>query len=215
MTIKKRNAVEWLVKEGLMPYGATIEAMENVVNAMIAERHGETLWLLEHPALYTMGTSANSDDIGTTNLPIYVSGRGGQVTYHGPGQRIIYTMMDLRQRRQDLRYFISQLEQWIIATLEVFHINGRAYHDRIGVWVTDSDGQEKKIAAIGLRIRRWVTYHGIALNINPNLQHYDDIVPCGIKDYGVTSMAALGVHKSLTEVDDVLKKVFYERFETV
>lgn len=206
--------VEWLVKDGLMPYGATIEAMENVVNAIVAEKHNETVWLLEHPALYTMGTSASSDDIHTSDFPIHVTGRGGQVTYHGPGQRIVYVMMDLRKRRQDLRQFVHQLELWIVDTLAELGIVGKTHPERIGVWVNDAQGVEKKIAAIGLRIRRWVTYHGLALNVDPNLEHYNGIVPCGISDYGVTSLAALGVHRNLRKIDEILKKTFHERFET-
>lgn len=211
---KTPSTPEWKVSQELVDYPTALAAMESRVEGIIAQKAGEMVWLLEHPPLYTAGTSARSADLlDKARFPVYATGRGGQFTYHGPGQRVAYVMFDLKRRnRMDVRAYVRSLEQWIIATLRHFGLKGQVKEGRIGVWVEDPNGQEAKIAALGIRIRKWVTYHGIALNVQPDLTHYDGIVPCGIRDYGVTSLAALGIKTNMSDVDAVLKRTFGEIF---
>jgi lipoyl(octanoyl) transferase len=205
--------VAWRVSEAPVPYEHALGAMEARVAAIAAGREPELLWLLEHPPLYTAGTSARPEDLVEPRFPVHAVGRGGQFTYHGPGQRVVYLMLDLRRRGSDVRRFVATLEEWIIATLASFNVKGERREDRIGVWVRrpdKGDGHEDKIAAIGIRIRHWVTLHGIAVNIAPDLSHFSGIVPCGISDprYGVTSLADLGIAASMRDVDVVLRRKF-------
>ena len=174
----------------------------------------ELVWLLEHPPLYTAGTSARAGDLLEPELlPVYRTGRGGQYTYHGPGQRVGYVMLDLRRRGGDVRAYVCALEEWLIRTLALFNVRGERRAGRVGIWIDEGSGRESKIAAIGVRVRHWVSYHGIALNIDPDLSHYRGIVPCGVTQHGVTSLARLGIPVSTPEVDAVLKRTFGEVFE--
>ena len=186
--------------------------MEQIVTDIFARKAPELVWFLEHPPLYTAGTSANEVDLLEARFPVHKTGRGGEYTYHGPGQRIGYVMLDLRARGQDVRGHVKKLEEWIILALSEFGIAGERKEGRIGVWVTHQDGLEEKIAALGVRVRKWVTFHGISLNVNPDLSHYSGIVPCGIAEHGVTSLHALGIKTSMEKVDEVLKKTFKEVF---
>jgi lipoyl(octanoyl) transferase len=173
----------------------------------------ELVWLLEHPPIYTAGTSAQDADlVEPDRLPVYQTGRGGRHTYHGPGQRVAYVLLDLRERGTDLRAYVHRLEEWVITALADFSVKGERRQGRVGVWVADSAGGENKIAAIGVRVRHWVTFHGIALNVSPNLMYYSGIIPCGVREHGVTSLANLGVDASMDEVDSVLKRRFAEVF---
>ena len=183
--------------------------MEERIAAILARRAPEQVWLLEHPPLYTAGTSAQADDLlDPLGLPVYKTGRGGQYTYHGPGQRVAYVMLDLAaRRRMDLRCFVRDLEQWLIGTLAEFGVTGECRSGRVGIWV-ETDGGEAKIAAIGVRVRRWVTFHGASLNVAPDLAHYRGIVACGIREHGVTSLAALGVEATMADVDQALHRNF-------
>lgn len=208
---------EWFISEGLTAYPDAMRDMEGHVAAMIEGGADERIWLLEHPPLYTAGTSAKAEDLLAANqFPTYDAGRGGQYTYHGPGQRIGYVMLNLKQRAApedpDLRAYVKQLEQWIINTLGVFGIKGELREGRVGVWVVEPSGKESKIAALGIRVRKWVSYHGIAINVSPDLSHYSGIVPCGIREHGVTSLQALGVAASMHDVDTALKAQFVRVF---
>ncbi len=209
--------VEWRVSQGLTDYAEAVAFMEARVLAISEGRAGELVWLVEHPPLYTAGTSADEDDLKEAKFPVYRSGRGGQYTYHGPGQRVVYVMLDLTKRDQDIRRFVMALEAWIIATLDTFTIRGERREDRVGVWVKRPDkgaGVEDKIAAIGIRVRRWVTFHGISLNVEPDLTHFSGIVPCGIAEqrYGVTSLVDLGLPGTMDDADAALKAAFVSVF---
>lgn len=205
--------VEWTVSQGLTDYAEAIRQMDARVAAILAGEKPEQVWLLEHPPLYTSGTSAKGEDLlPGAPFPVYDAGRGGQFTYHGPGQRVGYVMLDLKQRKPDVRGFVQDLERWIIATLKHFGVKGELRQGRIGVWVEDKAGKEAKIAALGIRLRKWVSFHGISLNVSPDLSHYRGIVPCGISEYGVTSLAALGVDAGMAEVDAALKEEFVRVF---
>jgi len=212
--------VEWVVADGLTGYDEAVAEMERRA-ALIADGQApERVWLVEHPPLYTAGTSANDADlIAPERFPVHRSGRGGQFTYHGPGQRVAYVMLDLKRREPDLRRFVAALEAWLIATLDGFNIRGERREDRVGVWVRrpeKSPGAEDKIAAIGIRVRRWVSFHGIALNVEPELTHFDGIVPCGVTGHGVTSLVDLGLPLTMADVDSVLRAQFEQIFgETV
>ena len=198
--------MEWRVSSDLVPYEEAITLMEERVNGIIEGSAEEMVWLLEHPPLYTAGSSAKKIDLlDATHLPVYETGRGGQYTYHGPGQRVAYVMIDLTKRKRDVRAFVTALEQWIIDTLKVFGITSERRSGRVGIWV-NHQGQDQKIAALGIRLRRWVSFHGIAINVNPNLSHFQGIVPCGLSQFGVTSCETLGVNVSLPELDDVLRQ---------
>ncbi|MDI4666142.1 lipoyl(octanoyl) transferase LipB [Xanthobacter autotrophicus] len=204
--------VEWAVSDGLIPYPAAHAAMEARVAAIADGTARECVWLLEHPPLYTAGTSARPEDLVEARFPVYETGRGGQFTYHGPGQRVAYVMLDLKRRSPDVRRYVSALEAWIIGALSAFNVTGERREDRVGVWVRRRGGGEDKVAAIGIRVRRWVTFHGISLNVEPDLSHFGGIVPCGVREHGVTSLADLGLPVSMGEVDSVLRIAFEEVF---
>jgi lipoyl(octanoyl) transferase len=211
------NAVEWRIADGPVPYPDAVAAMEARAVAIAAGEAGELVWLLEHPPLYTSGTSGKAGDVLQTRFPLFATGRGGQVTYHGPGQRVAYVMLDLKRRRPDVRAYVASLEAWIIRTLAAFNIRGERREDRVGVWVKRPDKGadfEDKIAAIGVRLKRWISFHGIALNVEPDLSHFSAIVPCGVVDprYGVTSLVDLGHLVTMAEVDIALRQAFEEIF---
>ena len=211
------GAVEWLISDRPVPYPEAIAAMETRVARIAADEAPDRVWLLEHPALYTSGTSGSAADLLDPRFPVFATGRGGQLTYHGPGQRVAYVMLDLKRRRPDVRAYVAALEQWIIRALAAFNVRGERREDRVGVWVRRPDKGpdfEDKIAAIGVRVRRWVSFHGIAINIEPDLAHFAAIVPCGVSDprYGVTSLADLGHLVSMAEVDIALRQAFEEVF---
>lgn len=208
--------VEWRISSTPVPYEDALTEMTQRVDSIIAGRAKECIWLLEHPPLYTAGTSAQQSDLLDRNrFPVHRTGRGGQYTYHGPGQRIAYVMLDLKRRKRDVRAFVCALEDWIIGTLSDFGVAGERRNERIGVWVRRpelSETREDKIAAIGVRVRRWVTFHGLSLNVNPDLEHFSGIVPCGVTDHGVTSLEGLGVTISMADVDDALRHEFEKVF---
>ena len=200
---------DWKANDTPVDYEAAVAAMEARVAAIRSGDAPELVWLLEHPPLYTAGTSAKDRDlIDPGPFPVYASGRGGQYTYHGPGQRIAYVMLDLRKRRRDVRGFVRDLEQWVIDTLALFNVTGERRAGRIGIWIDRGAGSEAKIAAIGVRVRHWITFHGISLNVEPDLSHYAGIVPCGISDHGVTSLVDLGITASTADVDLALKQAY-------
>jgi len=208
-----RSAVEWRTESGLVDYPAAVALMERRVADIRAGRAPEMVWLLEHPALYTAGTSAEDGDLlEPARLPVYRSGRGGQFTYHGPGQRVAYVMLDLKRRGPDVRAFVHDLESWIIEALAQFNVIGERRPGRVGIWVARPGGREDKIAAIGVRLRRWVSYHGIAVNVEPDLSQFDGIVPCGIREHGATSLVDLGLPVTLADLDVALRRAFDEIF---
>jgi lipoyl(octanoyl) transferase len=211
------EAVDWTVGAGSIPYPYAVERMEARVDAIHKGIAPEEVWLLEHPPLYTAGTSAKESDLIAARFPVFKTGRGGQYTYHGPGQRVAYVMLDLNRRKPDVRRFVRDLEEWLIATLAQFNVKGERRKGRVGIWVAHADGSEDKIAAIGVRLRRWVTFHGVSLNVDPELEHFSGIVPCGVRDesLGVTSLAALGLPVTMEEVDVALKHSFEEIFGPV
>src|ERR1700733_15381873 len=211
------SAAEWRVSRAPVPYPEAIAAMEARVAAIAARQAPELVWLLEHPPLYTSGTSGKPGDLLDARFPMFTTGRGGQLTYHGPGQRVAYVMLDLKQRRPDVRAYVAGLGKWIIRTPSAFEVRGERREDRVGVWVKRPDkgeGFEDKIAAIGVRLRRWVSFHGIAINVDPDLAHFSAIVPCGVTDprYGVTSLADLGLTATSADVDIALRQAFEEVF---
>ena len=211
--VTRPGGIEWRVSETPVDYPAAVEEMESRVAAIRAGAAAEFVWLLEHPPLYTAGTSARDEELlDPRRLPVHRTGRGGRYTYHGPGQRIAYVMLDLRRRGQDVRCYVHQLEEWIIRTLACFAVRGERRDGRVGIWVVRPSGNEEKIAAIGVRVRQWVTYHGVALNVDPELEHYRGIVPCGIAEHGVTSLAELGIAATMEEVDTALRPTFAEVF---
>lgn len=216
--------VEWRIEPGLTPYPQALEFMESRAAAIREGKAPELVWLVEHPPLYTAGTSARSEDlIEADRFPVFAAGRGGEYTYHGPGQRVAYVMLDLKRRREDVRAFVAALEEWIIRTLDRFNVKGERREDRVGVWVIRPDRPrlpdgamaEDKIAAIGIRLRRWVSFHGIAINVEPELSHFSGIVPCGITGYGVTSLVDLGLPVTMADVDIAMKGAFAEVFGPV
>jgi lipoyl(octanoyl) transferase len=201
--------VEWRVEPGLTDYPAAVAAMEARVAAIREGRAPELVWLVEHPPLYTAGTSARDGDLlQPDRFPVYRSGRGGEFTYHGPGQRVVYVMLDLKRRGPDVRRFVSDLEEWIVRALAAFSVAGERRDGRVGIWVARNRDREDKIAAIGVRVRRWVTYHGIAINVEPDLDHFSGIVPCGISGHGVTSLVDLGLPVGLPDLDAALRAAF-------
>jgi lipoyl(octanoyl) transferase len=207
------SEIEWRVSAGLASYPDTLAAMEERVAAIRAGSAAELVWLLEHPPLYTGGTGSRDEDLlDPSLLPVYRSGRGGKFTYHGPGQRVAYVMLDLASRKSDPRAFVRDLEEWIIRALGDFHIRGARRAGRVGIWIAHADGSEAKIAAIGVRIRRSVSFHGISINLNPDLSHYRGIVPCGIRGYGVTSLAVEGGDADMTTLDAALRRNFADVF---
>ncbi|MCC5977610.1 MAG: lipoyl(octanoyl) transferase LipB [Salinarimonas sp.] len=204
--------VDWVVSDGLVDYPDAVTAMETRAARIAAGEARECVWLLEHPPLYTAGTSARETDlVERERFPVFASGRGGQYTYHGPGQRVAYVMLDLNRRVPDLRRYVGALEAWLIATLAQFNIRGERREDRVGVWVRRPDKGptvEDKIAAIGIRVRRWVSFHGVSLNVEPDLGHFTGIVPCGITEHGVTSLVDLGYPVTMPEVDAIMRAEF-------
>jgi lipoyl(octanoyl) transferase len=211
------GAVEWLTSDAPVPYPAAVAAMEARVAAVAANELPEMVWLLEHPPLYTSGTSGKPGDLLDPRFPMFATGRGGQLTYHGPGQRVAYVMLNLKRRRPDVRAYVAGLEEWIIRTLAAFNVRGERREDRVGVWVSRPDKGaefEDKIAAIGVRLRHWVSFHGISINVNPDLEHFDAIVPCGVANprYGVTSLSDLGHLVSMADMDIALRQAFTDVF---
>jgi len=207
------NDVEWRISDRLVPYAEAEAAMVERVAAIHAGKAAELVWLLEHPPLYTAGTSAREADLIEPQLfPVHRTGRGGQFTYHGPGQRVGYVMLDLKKRGGDVRAFVRDLEEWLIRTLAHFNVKGERREGRVGIWIDEGGGRESKIAAIGVRIRHWVTFHGVSLNFDHDLSHYRGIVPCGVSQHGVTSLAAQGIIASMPEIDAALKAAFAEAF---
>lgn len=209
--------VEWITATDLVPYEEALSFMEDRVAKIASGEAAEAIWLLEHPPLYTAGTSAQSDDLTDPDrFPVYQAGRGGQYTYHGPGQRVIYVMLDLNKRGRDVRKFVCNLEKWVIDTLAEFNITAERRTGRVGVWVTrpekpanfDGSAREDKIAAIGVKLRRWVSFHGISINVEPDLSHFDGIVPCGIREHGVTSLVDLGLPVTMMDLDLALMRQF-------
>ena len=211
------SAVEWRVSDSPVDYAEAVAVMEARAADIASSQASELVWLLEHPPLYTSGTSGRNEDLLDPRFPLFTTGRGGQLTYHGPGQRVAYVMLDLKRRRPDVRAYVAGLEEWIIRTLGHFNVRGERREDRVGVWVRRPDkgeGHEDKIAAIGVRLRRWVSFHGIAINVEPDLAHFSAIVPCGVADvrYGVTSLVDLGHPVGLADVDIALKQAFEDVF---
>ena len=211
--------VEWRVSGGLLAYPDAVAFMQARAAAIAGGHASELVWLTEHPPLYTVGTSGHTRDVVDARFPVFETGRGGQLTYHGPGQRVAYVMLDLKRREPDVRRYVATLEEWVIRTLAAFGITGERREDRIGVWVRrpdKGDGFEDKIAAIGIRVSRWVTLHGMALNVAPDLSHFSGIVPCGVREqrYGVTSLADLGIAASMADVDAALRREFETLFGT-
>ncbi|MGE5158611.1 MAG: lipoyl(octanoyl) transferase LipB [Gemmatimonas sp.] len=211
------NEVEWRISDSPVPYPEAVARMEARAAAIAAREAPELVWLLEHPPLYTSGTSGKAGDLLDPRFPLFATGRGGQITYHGPGQRVAYVMLDLKRRRPDVRAYVASLEEWIIRTLAAFNVRGERREDRVGVWVKRPDkgpGFEDKIAAIGVRLKRWVSFHGIALNVEPDLSHFSAIVPCGVVDprYGVTSLVDLGHLVTMADVDLALQRAFEDVF---
>ncbi|WP_281356679.1 lipoyl(octanoyl) transferase LipB [Parasulfitobacter algicola] len=214
--------VEWITSDGLTEYQRAVDWMETRANAIAAGQADEAVWLLEHPALYTAGTSADPKDLTQPDrFPVHQTRRGGQYTYHGPGQRVVYVLLDVGKRGQDVRRFVRQLEAWVIATLAEFKVTGELRDGRVGVWVQRNDKplglmgqpQEDKIAALGIRLRKWVSFHGLSINVDPDLSHFDGIVPCGIQDHGVTSLVDLGLPVTMPDVDLALRHSFDQIFE--
>lgn len=213
--------MEWKITDGLTDYDDAVAFMEARVAAIAAGEADECVWLLEHPPLYTAGTSARIEDLTDPDrFPVYEAKRGGEYTYHGPGQRVAYVMLDLNKRGKDVRRFVKQLEEWVIAALAEFNVTGEIRDGRVGVWVRRNDKPltasglpaEDKVAAIGLRLRKWVSFHGISINVEPDLEHFSGIVPCGITEHGVTSLVDLGLPVTLVDVDAALRKTFSEVF---
>jgi len=213
--------VRWRISDGLVPYEQAVAEMEREVADIADGKADELVWLLEHPPLYTAGTSADSADlIEPDRFPVFATGRGGEYTYHGPGQRVAYVMLDLKRRRQDVRAYVAALEQLVIQTLDMMNVRGERREDRVGVWVRrpekpllpDGTMAEDKVAALGIRLRRWVSFHGLSLNVDPDLSHFSGIVPCGISAYGVTSLVDLGLPVMMADVDIRLREAFEEIF---
>ena len=205
---------EWVVAEQPVPYPEAVAAMEARVDAIAHHTDRERIWLLEHPPIYTAGTSARTEDLLEPRFPVFKTGRGGQYTYHGPGQRVAYVMLDLKRRRPDVRAYVHDLEEWLIRALAYFNVRGERRTGRVGIWVARGS-REDKIAAIGVRVRRWVSYHGVSLNVDPDLTHFGGIVPCGISEHGVTSLHDLGLPISMPDADVALRKAFEEVFGSV
>ena len=213
--------VDWLTSDGLTPYDVALREMEARAEAIRAGAASEAIWLVEHPPLYTAGTSANPTDLTDPDrFPVFEARRGGQYTYHGPGQRVAYVMLDVAARGRDVRKFVASLEDWVIATLAEFNVTGERREGRVGVWVVrpdmppnpDGSPREDKIAAIGIRLRKWVSFHGLSINVEPDLEHFEGIVPCGIREHGVTSLVDLGLPVTMADVDVALKRTFPKIF---
>ncbi|MGI3163145.1 lipoyl(octanoyl) transferase LipB [Pseudooceanicola sp. 200-1SW] len=219
--MRQDSPVEWIISPDLVPYETALAEMEARVAAIAEGRAAEAIWLLEHPPLYTAGTSARREDlVDPDRFPVFEARRGGQYTYHGPGQRVVYIMLDLNKRGRDVRAFVKALEGWVIATLAEFGIRGEIREGRVGVWVprpekapqADGTPREDKIAAIGIRLRRWISFHGISINVEPDLEHFSGIVPCGIASHGVTSLVDLGLPVTMEDLDSALMATFDQAF---
>jgi lipoyl(octanoyl) transferase len=211
--MNKMPEFEWRVSKSPVPYPEAVDEMEKRVAAIESGAAPELIWLLEHPPLYTTGTSARDDELlDPKGLPVFKTGRGGRVTYHGPGQRIVYVLSDLRKQGRDVRAHVCRLEEWVIRVLKDYDVVGERREGRIGIWV-DNAGKEEKIAAIGVRVRHWITYHGLAFNVDPDLDAYKGIVPCGLPEFGVTSLKAMGVNVSMEEVDEAFRRNFEPLFQ--
>ena len=213
--------IKWEITEEKVDYETALAKMDNHVEKMIQGEAGEKIWLLEHPPLYTAGTSADRKDlVEPDRFPVFKTKRGGQYTYHGPGQRVVYVMLDLNKRGKDVKKFVKNLETWIALTLSEFNIIGQSRDGRVGIWVERPDKplknngtlEEEKVAAIGVRLRKWVTFHGLSINVDPDLTHFKGIIPCGIEAYGVTSLVDLGLKVTMTDLDTALKKTFPKVF---
>ena len=213
--------VEWITSPGLVPYEDALAFMEARVDAIHQGHAGECIWLLEHPPLYTSGTSSKPQDLTDPDrFPVYEARRGGQYTYHGPGQRVVYVMLNLERREKDVRKFVERLETWVIAALAEFNVSGHIRKGRVGVWVErpekgpapDGTPREDKIAAIGIRLRKWISFHGISINLEPDLTHFEGIVPCGIRGHGVTSLVDLGLPVGMDDLDAALRSNFERAF---
>jgi len=214
MTVTRQPPVELRISEGFVPYPEAEAAMEARAEAIREGGAPELLWFLEHPPLYTAGTSAKSHDLLTPDrFPVFKTGRGGQYTYHGPGQRVVYVLMDLKKRGEDVRRFVCDLENWMIRTVGEFGVKGERREGRVGIWVDRGNGREDKIGALGVRVRKWVSFHGLSLNVAPDLSHFTGIVPCGIAAHGVTSLADLGKDVSMAQVDQALRAGFEDIFK--
>ncbi|MDA9179785.1 lipoyl(octanoyl) transferase LipB [Emcibacteraceae bacterium] len=211
--MKADAQIEWKIGKGFVDYNEALNFMEERVAKINEGQANELVWLVEHPPLYTSGTSSKESDLLTPKrFPVYYAGRGGQYTYHGPGQRVVYVMLDLNKRSRDVRKYVADLERWIIESLAEFNVIGETREGRVGVWVERDGGSEDKIAAIGVRVRKWVTFHGICINVEPDLSHYSGIVPCGISEHGVTSLVDLGLPVNMNDLDVTLKKTWDKIF---
>ncbi|WP_438992496.1 lipoyl(octanoyl) transferase LipB [Pseudemcibacter sp.] len=211
--MKADAQIEWKIGKGVVDYNEALNFMEERVAKINEGQANELVWLVEHPPLYTSGTSSKESDLLTPKrFPVYYAGRGGQYTYHGPGQRVVYVMLDLNKRSRDVRKYVADLERWIIESLAEFNVIGETREGRVGVWVERDGGREDKIAAIGVRVRKWVTFHGICINVEPDLSHYSGIVPCGISEHGVTSLVDLGLPVNMNDLDVTLKKTWDKIF---
>ncbi len=207
------ETIEWRIADQFVAYDDAVAQMERRVADIRSGAAPELIWLVEHPPLYTAGSSARREDLlDPDRFPVHAAGRGGEYTYHGPGQRVAYVMLDLNRRGRDVRRFVRHLEQWLIETLAAFNVTGERRDGRVGIWV-DHQGRESKIAAIGVRLRHWISFHGVSLNVAPDLSHYAGIVPCGISDHGVTSLTDLGIPATMDQVDGALKEAFYRVFD--
>jgi lipoyl(octanoyl) transferase len=212
-----RRATEWRIAPGLTPYPEAVAFMEERAAAIAAGQRPDLVWLVEHPPIYTAGTSAKDADLLDARFPVFKTGRGGQFTYHGPGQRVGYVMLDLKPRGSDVRAFVHDLEEWLIRTLAAFNVKGERREGRVGIWVvrgptSSKTAREDKIAAIGVRVRRWVTFHGVSLNVDPDLTHFSGIVPCGVSEHGVTSLHDLGLPVTMADVDVAMRDAFGDVF---
>jgi len=211
--VKPQESISWRMSNAPVAYGDAVALMERRVALIAGGEAGPLVWLLEHPALYTSGTSAKADDLlAPARFPVFATGRGGQFTYHGPGQRVAYVMMDIRQRGNDVRRFVFDLEEWLIRTLAHFNVRGERRAGRVGIWVGRKGGREDKIAALGIRVRRGISFHGVSFNVEPDLEHFSGIVPCGISGHGVTSLADLGITATMHDVDLALRAAFESVF---
>lgn len=217
MIVNLQKTIAWQISADPVPYPRAIQFMEHRVEEIHAGRSAQLVWLLEHAALYTAGTSAKPEDLlSPSRFPVYPTGRGGQFTYHGPGQRVGYVMMDLRRRSNDVRRFVHDLEEWLIRSLQHFNVRGERREGRVGIWVARKGGREDKIAALGIRVRKGISFHGVSLNVDPDLEHFSGIVPCGISQHGVTSLADLGITATMHDVDLAMRQSFESIFgETV
>jgi len=209
--ISAKTRLDWKISDHPVPYPEALAHMEARAEAIAAGKADEQVWLLEHPPIYTAGTSARDEDLIDARFPVYRTGRGGQFTYHGPGQRVGYVMLNLKNRKPDVRAYVHDLEQWLIDTLALFGVKGERREGRVGIWVSRGM-QEDKIAALGVRIRHWVSFHGVALNVDPDLNHFSGIVPCGVRGHGVTSLADLGIMVGMADVDVAMKQSFEKIF---